>query len=43
MCNGTFWHDLHFAAKIPEDGAEKESDDSSEKEPNSIVRRVPPV
>ena len=43
MHDGTIWHDLHFATKIPEDGAEEESDDSSEKESNGIVRRVPPV
>jgi hypothetical protein len=37
------FHDLHFATKVPEDGAEENSNDGCENEPNSIVRRVPPV
>jgi len=41
--NCTIQRDLHFAAKVPKDAAEEESNDSSEKEPNGIVRRVPPV
>jgi hypothetical protein len=43
ISNSTIRHDLHFAAKIPKDGSEEESNDGSEKEPNGIVRRVPPV
>ena len=43
VSNGAVSHDLHFAAKVPKDAAEEESNDSSEKEPNGIVRRVPPV
>jgi len=43
ISNGTIQYDLHFAAKVPKDGAEEESNDGSEKEPNGIVRGVPPV
>jgi len=43
ISNGTIQHDSHFAAKVPQDGAEEESNDGSEKEPNGIVRGVPPV
>jgi hypothetical protein len=43
ISNGTTGHDLHFAAQVPKDGAKEESNDGSEKEPNGIVRRVPPV
>jgi len=43
ISNGAIQHDSHFAAKVPKDGAEEESNDGGEKEPNGIVRRVPPV
>jgi hypothetical protein len=43
ISNVTVCHDLHFATKVPKDGAQEKSNDGGEKEPNSIVRRVPPV
>jgi hypothetical protein len=37
------YHDLHFATKVPKDGAEEKSNDGSKKEPYGIVGRIPPV
>ena len=35
--------DLHFSTKVPEHGSKNKGRNSSENEPGSVVRRVPPV